>query len=240
MVEQAICFRNVEKSFADKRVLSGVDFSVDKGEFFAFVGANGQGKTTLIKAMLDFIELDGGEIEIFGCSHRLTKARQPLAYLPERFNPPHFLSGRDFIKYMMKLHQHPYDEEQLLNLFQQLDLDSRVLSQSVRTFSKGMTQKLGLSGCLLSGKPLLILDEPMSGLDPKARVLFKRHLMRLKEAGTSLFFSTHLLPDVEELCDRMAIIHQGRVHFIGSPKGCRDLYPAESLEASFIRCIESG
>jgi ABC-2 type transport system ATP-binding protein len=238
MAREILKFIKVEKNYAEKQVLKGIDFSIAAGEFFAFVGANGQGKTTLMKGMLDFIQMDGGDIEIFGHSHRLTEARKPLAYLPERFNPPYFLTGRGFLQYMLQLHQRPYHEAAVLSVLKNLDLDPAALDGSVRSYSKGMTQKLGLAGCFLSEKPLLLLDEPMSGLDPKARVLLKRQLLRMKEAGCSLFFSTHLLADVEELCDRLAILHNGQLRFIGSPQACRESFPGQTLEESFIRCID--
>ncbi len=96
MAQEILKFKQVIKNFADKKVLQGIDLSVKAGEFFAFVGANGQGKTTLMKGMLDFIQMDGGEIDIGGKSHLLTSARGSIAYLPERFNPPYFLTGRGF------------------------------------------------------------------------------------------------------------------------------------------------
>ncbi|MBF0453833.1 MAG: ABC transporter ATP-binding protein [Magnetococcales bacterium] len=239
MTQPVLDFKGVVKSYADNKVLEGVDLTVGVGEFFALVGANGQGKTTLMKGLLDFIEVDAGEIEIGGQTHRLPRSREPLAYLPERFIPPPFLSGRHFLRYFMRLHSRPFQEDAVERLLEALDFDPAALDQSVGSYSKGMIQKLGLMGCLLSEKPLLLLDEPMSGLDPKARVLLKQELLRLKGKGGSLFFSTHLLTDVEELCDRMAILHKGRLRFVGSPQGCRERFPAQSLEGSFIRCIES-
>lgn len=231
-------FSGVRKRFSAHEVLQGIDFTVREGEFFAFVGANGQGKTTLIKGMLDFIRMDDGEIDIFGQPHHRTMSRGPLSYLPERFSPPYFLTGLGFLKYMHRLHGRPFDLDEVRETLEALDLEATVLDRPVRAYSKGMTQKLGLAGCFLSGRPLLILDEPMSGLDPKARVLLKRRLLALKRQGRSLFFSTHLLADVEELCDRMAILHLGKLRFIGSPAQCRECYPGHSLEESFIRCLD--
>ncbi|MBF0368687.1 MAG: ABC transporter ATP-binding protein [Magnetococcales bacterium] len=232
-------FQGVEKSFGKQRVLSGVEFSIKPGESFALVGANGVGKTTLIKGLLDFMEMDGGEIDIFGLSHKLPQARKRLAYLPERFVPPYFFKGRDFLTFMCRLHEVPYQEDKSVELFESLDLPLAALDRPVRAFSKGMTQKLGLAACFLSGKELLLLDEPMSGLDPKARVLLKRRLMAMKAQGHTLFFSTHLLADVEELCDRMAILHDNHLRFLGTHQECRELYPGETMEQSFIHCIQS-
>ena len=127
--------------------------------------------------------MGGGTIEIFGISHRKTESRARLAYLPERFNPPFYLTGRDFLQYMAKMHRAAYDEAAAVQVLQELDLAPAALDKAVRAYSKGMNQKLGLAACMLSGKDLFILDEPTSGLDPRARILLKRKLKALNDAG---------------------------------------------------------
>ena len=199
MSDAALRFERVSKHFGEIAALEDFSLEVDRGEFFGLVGVNGAGKTTLIKCLLDFCDSDGGRIEIFGVSHRVTAARGSLAFLPERFNPPHFLTGRDFLRYMMRLYRQPYDERRAEQMLAALDLDPAALGKAARTYSKGMTQKLGLAACLLSGKDLYVLDEPTSGLDPKARALFKQVLKALKEAKRTVFFSSHALADVEEV-----------------------------------------
>ncbi|MEO5377938.1 MAG: ABC transporter ATP-binding protein [Magnetococcus sp. DMHC-6] len=234
----ALDFRQVTKKYGKQTVLAGIDLEISAGESFALVGANGVGKTTLIKALLDFIPLEGGDIHIFGKSALNPTSRQQLAYLPERFLPPYFFSGWDFLNYMGQLYDQILQIEEVKELFFELNLDASALEKSVRSFSKGMTQKLGLAALFLSKKKLLILDEPMSGLDPKARVLLKRKLNRLRAEGYTLFSSTHLLADVEELCDRMAILHMGQLCFVGSPAQCLAQYHGKTLEESFLVCIE--
>ena len=233
----ALRFDAVAKSYGHQLVLDGVGLTVPPGELFGLVGLNGAGKTTLIKGLLDFSGLDGGRIEIFGVDHRRTAARARLAFLPERFNPPYFLTGRDFLTHMADLHGQPYDAERVLDVLEGLDLDPSALSKPARTFSKGMSQKLGLAAALMSSRDLFVLDEPMSGLDPKARALFKRKLLDLREGGGTIFFSTHLLSDVEDLCDRMAILHEGRVRFVGTPGECCRRYDAFTLEQAFLHAI---
>ena len=178
----ALRFERLAKTYQGAAALVDFSLEVRRGEYVALVGENGAGKTTLIKCLLDFCETDRGRIEIFGVSHRETSARARLAYLPERFNPPHYLTGRDFLEYMLLLHRAPYDDVRVARMFAALDLDPAALSRPARTYSKGMTQKLGLASCLLSGKELYVLDEPTSGLDPKARALFKRELRALRAA----------------------------------------------------------
>ena len=237
MSNTALRFANVGKSFGGVPALVGVSLEVLRGECFGLVGENGAGKTTLIKCMLDFCETGGGGIEIFGVAHRLTAARAPLAYLPERFNPPFYLTGRDFLQYMLKLHRTPYDEAQVERMFTALDLDLAALAKPARTYSKGMTQKLGLASCLLSGKDLYVLDEPTGGLDPKARALLKRELMRLRDARRTVFLTSHALADVEEMCTRMAILHDGRLRFAGTPEELRCRFGLHDLELAFLACI---
>lgn len=234
----ALRFVGVEKNYGRLRALTGISLEVRRGEFFGLIGVNGAGKTTLLKCLLDFCDIDGGHIQIFGVPHTFTSARAPLAYLPERFNPPYYLTGREFIRYMTRLHRAAYDSQAVERTFRSLDLDLAALGKPVRSYSKGMTQKLGLAACLLSGKELYVLDEPASGLDPKARALFKRELARLRASGRTVFFSSHALPDVEQLCDRIGVVHEGRLCFAGTTEElCAMHGTAGDLEQAFLACI---
>jgi len=233
----AIRTSNVRKRYARLQVLDGLDLEIRKGEFFGLVGMNGAGKTTCIKGLLDFTNIDAGQVEIFGVPHRDTRARQPLAFVPERFLPPYYLSGRDFLDYMGRLHGRQTSDEERRDMCETLDLDVEALAKSVRDYSKGMAQKLGLAACFLSGKELLVLDEPMSGLDPKARLLVKRHLQSCRDRGSSILMSTHLLSDVDALCDRLGILHGGKLRFVGSPDECRQAFASETLEEAYLNCI---
>jgi len=239
MRDNAIDISCLYKAFKGRNVLNGVNLQVKPGEYFGLVGMNGAGKTTLIKSLLDFCQVDQGSIQIFGARHRLTDARQRLAFLPERFNPPYYLTGREFLRYMAKLHGVRYQREAVERIFHHLDLDTEALARPVRTYSKGMAQKLGLATCFLSQRELLILDEPMSGLDPKARALFKDYLLHARDPWQTLFFTTHLLNDVESLCDRLAILHAGEVRYIGAPADCCEHFGADNLEQAYLKAIET-
>jgi len=233
----AIDFNKVFKNYRQQSVLKQITFQIEVGEFFGLVGVNGVGKTTLLKSTLDFCDINQGSIHILGVTHTLPQARQQIAFLPEQFTPPHYMTGEHFLLYMAKLYDHAYDESKVHHIFKILDIQIEALKQSVSNYSKGMAQKLGLAACFLSNKQILILDEPMTGLDPKVRAYLKQYLLGLKKQGVTLFFSTHLLADVEILCDRMAILHEGSVRFVGTPADCCTQFMASTLEDAYLRCV---
>jgi ABC-2 type transport system ATP-binding protein len=235
----ALRFSDVSKRYGQTDALSGLSLEVFAGQTFGLVGMNGAGKTTLLKCLLDFCQADGGSIELFGVSSKLTSARARLAFLPERFNPPFYLRGRDFVRYMLQMHDVQYAQAAVETTFAELDLDLSALDKPVRAFSKGMTQKLGLAACFLARKDLYVLDEPTSGLDPKARALLKRKLQALHEQGRTIFLTSHSLADVEELCHSMALVHRGVLRFTGTPAELRTRYGG-SLEQAFLACIDSA
>lgn len=228
---------NLIKAYQSHSVLKGIDLDIIECEIFSFIGENGAGKTTLIKCLLNFHSFESGSVKLFGIDCKKTSSRKDIAYLPERFLPPYYLNGDQFLSYIFDLHKTKVDSNSINKMLSDLDLSQDILKKSVRDFSKGMAQKLGLAALLLLDKKLLILDEPMSGLDPKARVLVKKQLKLAKEKGKTIFFSSHLLADVEELSDRIGILHEGKIAFCGSPEECKKTYQANSLEDAFLTCI---
>lgn len=233
----ALRIAGLKKRYGKFEALGGVELEVAAGEAFGLVGANGAGKTTLIKCMLDLTACDAGAIEIFGAPAVRPAARRRLSYLPERFNPPHYLRAREFLAAMCELAGERYDVARVDTLLHELELDRNVLEQPVRTLSKGMTQKLGLAGCFAVPRDLYVLDEPMSGLDPAARVAVKSLLRRLAADGRTLFFTSHVLADVEELCSSIAVLERGRVRFRGTPAGLCERHAEPNLERAFMKCI---
>ena len=227
------------KRFGKRLVLDGVSLSVAKGAAVGLVGANGAGKTTFLKCLLDLCHVDGGRITFFGQPASQPSSRRRLAYVPERFMPPHFLLGGEFLRMTLALAGEAYDASAAARLLEELELDALVLERPVRQFSKGMTQKLGLAGCFLQPRPLYILDEPMSGLDPASRMAVKRVLARLHGAGCALLFTSHVLADVEELCSSVAVLERGQLRFEGSPTELRERHGGRSLEQAFLNCIRA-
>jgi len=227
------------KQFATRRALGGVALEVDPGVAFGLIGANGAGKTTFIKCALDLCAPDAGRVEIFGVDVRQAAARARLAYLPERFVPPHYLLGREFVAMTLALAGARYDAERAVGLAVELELDPQALERPVRQLSKGMTQKLGLAACFLLERDLYVLDEPMSGLDPAGRLAVKSVLLRLHRGGRALFFTSHVLSDVEELCSTIAVLEQGGLRFRGTPDELRSRYGTDNFERAFLKCIRS-
>jgi len=235
----AVRVAGLEKRFGARVVLAGVNLSVAAGEAFGLLGINGAGKTTLIKCILDLMAQERGQVEIFGVPGALPRARARLAYLPERFMPPHYLRGGEFIELMVRLSGRTPDATRITAILERIELDTDVLRRPVRQLSKGMTQKLGLAACLLVDCDLYILDEPMSDLDPASRIAVKSALQGLGAMGKTLFFTSHVLADVEELCQSIAILDRGMTRFRGTPPELRAQYAEPTLERAFIRCIRS-
>ncbi len=227
---------NISKSFT-KPVLSAVNFEVKANEVFGFIGLNGQGKTTLIKIILDLLDQDEGEVEIFGVSRLLPQARKRLCYLPEKFQPSMHLKGEEFIKFVLDFYGKKFDEKKAQQICKNLDLPFDVLQQKVTKYSKGMTQKLGLLAVFMSEADLVILDEPMSGLDPKARIALKRELMAYKNLGKTIFFSSHILSDMDEICDAIAVLNDTKIAYHGSPKGFKEKHGQSNLDGAFLKEI---
>jgi len=227
------------KRYGRREALSGIDLEIAQGEAFGLVGANGAGKTTLLKCMLDFCAFDAGRIEIFDAPSGRAGARARLAYVPERFLPPHYMRGREFLAMTVQLGGGAYREDDARTLLEELALEAEALERPVRELSKGMTQKLGLAGGFLLARELNVLDEPMSGLDPASRLAVKAVLGRLRREGRTLFFTSHVLADVEELCSGIAVLERGRLRFRGSPAELCARYSESGLERAYLRCVHA-
>ncbi len=233
----ALNFIDISKHFGGAHALNRVNFTVNPGLAFGLAGVNGAGKTTLLKCMLDLCSASSGTVEIFDVPATENRARARLAFLPERFIPPYYQTGRDFLRMMAGLRGDSFDEAQACSMFERLDLDQSALTRPVKTYSKGMTQKLGLASCFMADRELIVLDEPMSGLDPKARAHVKVLLNDLKRRGYTLFFTSHALIDIEETCEQMAVLHGGSLRFVGTPAALRARSESISLERAFLDLI---
>ena len=197
--------------------LNNLSLTVADGEIFGFLGPNGAGKSTTIKLLCDLIRPTSGRASILGQDVRQPEARRQIGYLPENPNFYAFLTGWELLEFHGTLHGMRQSliqkhGERLLAMLELADAAHRPL----RTYSKGMVQRLGIAAALIHDTQVLIFDEPMSGLDPVGRKLVADLMLDMRDRGKVVFFSTHILHDVEVICDRIGIITNGESRFIGT------------------------
>ncbi len=229
---------NIHKSYGKKKVLNDINFSVEKGEIFGLIGLNGAGKTTLIKIILGLLSQNEGNAYIFGDSVQEINTRKKLSFLPEKFHPSRLLKGKEFLSLTLSYYGKEYNHEKAREMAAKLDLDPNVLDLKMTKYSKGMGQKIGLLSAFLTESPLLLLDEPMSGLDPSARIHLKDTLLDFcKETENTIFFSSHILSDIDEICNRIAVLHNNKMIFVGKPDDFKKQYNIDNLERAFLKSI---
>jgi ABC-2 type transport system ATP-binding protein len=220
------------------KALHEIDFSVPTGICFGLIGLNGAGKTTLIKVLLGLREATEGSAMLLGHAPGDKAIKSQIAYLPEKFEPPSFLTGIEFIHFTQNIYNRVVTSEQIYAAAQMLQLQQDALPRRVTSYSKGMRQKLGLMATLLTECPLIILDEPMSGLDPRARMLVKQAISTYQQRGHTIVICSHILADLDEMCPQIAVLHEGRLAFSGSPTELRTLTAQSTLERAFLTCID--
>jgi len=229
---------NLSYSISGMEILKSLSLEIPSNTYFAIAGVNGAGKSTLIKLILDLIRPSTvDELKIFGLKNRDKHCRDQLAYLPEKFDVKKTVDGWQYLNFVNSIYGHSPGKERICELAERLDLEPDRLKSRIGSYSKGMIQKLGLVSCFMLDRKLLILDEPLSGLDPKARYHFKELLQQLKPQGKTILYSTHQLADAEDICDQFGILHDGGMRYIGTPADCMRSFQADSMEQAYMRCI---
>ena len=236
-MSNAIELRNLTKSFRlDLRVgrrqaLNALSLTVNEGEIYGFLGPNGAGKTTSIKILVSLLRPDGGSAAIFGLDPSMKETRTRIGYLPE--SPVFYdqLTGHEFLVFCGKLCGMRGADLQARagRLLEEVGL-GHAADLQIRRYSKGMNQRVGIAQALLHDPELVILDEPMSGLDPIGRAEVRDLILGLKKRGKTVFFSTHIIPDVEMICDRIGLINHGRMVAEGSVSELLDSREARPIE----------
>jgi len=220
--EDVVVVRDVVKDFRvglgvrKKRVLDGIGFSVRRGEIFGFVGPNGAGKTTTLKVLLGLIHATAGQASILGHEVHETEFRRKVGFLPENPYFYDYLTGREILHFYARLSGVPVEgrARRVDELLARVSL-SHAADARLRTYSKGMLQRIGIAQALVHDPEVVFLDEPMSGLDPIGRKEIRDLILQLHGDGKTIFMNTHILTDVEMLCDRVAIIVKGRIRYEG-------------------------
>lgn len=213
-------FRKVFRSgFRGKRVeaVRDVSFEVEPGEIFGFLGPNGAGKTTTIKALLGLIRPDGGTLRLLGEPSQAAGWRGRVGFMPEHTNFYDYLTAMELVAWFGQLGGlgRREAEREAREVLERVGL-GHALKRRLRGFSKGMLQRAGLAQAMMGSPQLLILDEPMTGLDPIGRKFMRELILELSEEGRTVFYSTHILPDVELTCRRVAIVDKGRTVRVGA------------------------
>ncbi len=199
------------------RALDGLTLSVESGEIFGFLGPNGAGKTTTLKLLMNLIRPTGGSARILAEPVERVAMRKRIGYLPENPYFYDYLTAEELLTYIGTLFRISKQElgRKVSQLLEKVGLsDARKIQ--LRKFSKGMVQRLGIAQAIINDPEVVFLDEPMSGLDPLGRREVRQVIASLRSRGVTVFFSSHILPDVETLCDRVAILNKGRLIEVGA------------------------
>ena len=239
-----ISIKNVSKSYDKKnRIIEKLNLEIKDGEIFGFLGPNGAGKSTTIKMITGILDIDEGDILVNNYSIKTNpiEAKKSFGYVPD--NPDMFLKlkGIEYLNFMADIYEINVEKrknkiEELTKLFEIND----VLNDKIQSYSHGMRQKIVIIGSLLHAPQNWIIDEPMTGLDPKSTYELKQIMRKITAQNKTVFFSTHILDVAEKLCDRIGIIEKGKLLFVGTIEEMRnELKENKSLEELFMEITKN-
>mgnify|MGYP005794684743 FL=1 len=243
MVFSMIKIENVSKSYVkNKKSVDSLNLEIKNGEIFGFLGPNGAGKTTTIRMITGVLEPDSGYIQIDGHSiqEEPMEAKKNFGFVPD--SPDMFLKlkGIEYLNFLAEVYKVPVDErkKRIEDLTTKFEIYND-LNSNIESYSHGMRQKIVICGALLSNPKNWILDEPMTGLDPKASFDLKEMMREHARNGNTVFFSTHILEVAEKLCDRVGIINKGKLVFVGTLEEMKEKFKEQgSLEELFLEITE--
>ncbi len=231
---------NLTKKYGDKKAVDNLSLHIEKGEIYGFIGHNGAGKTTTIKSCCGILGFDEGEIYIDGISVRENpvECKRKLAYIPDNPELYDFMTGIQFLNFVADIFGVEADlRQERIRKYAELFGLTEDLSQQIKSYSHGMKQKLAVISALIHDPKLVIMDEPFVGLDPKAAHILKGIMRDICNSGGAIFFSTHVLEVAEKLCDKVAIIKDGRLILSGKTEEVRG---EASLEEIFLELGEDN
>ncbi len=233
--------KGLSKSYdGKKQACDHIDLQIEKGDIYGFIGHNGAGKTTLLKSISGIIDFDEGEVLIDGFSIKAQplEAKKIIAYIPDNPNIYESLTGVQYLDFIADVFLVNLEKRQrLIEKYATMFEISDALNNPISSYSHGMKQKIVIMGALIHDPKIMLLDEPFVGLDPKASYLLKEVFKELCEKGALIFFSTHVLEVVEKLCNKVAIIKQGKIVANGNTQ---DIIKDQSLEHIFLELIKES
>lgn len=225
---------HLTKTYGEKKAVDDLSLHIKPGEMYAFIGHNGAGKTTTIKSCCGLLDFDGGDIYVDGISIKddPIECKKRIAYIPDNPDLYEFMSGIKYLNFVGDIYGVKKDERfEKVKKYADMFEITNDLAQPISSYSHGMKQKLAIISALIHSPKLLIMDEPFVGLDPKAAFLLKEEMKKLCEAGGAIFFSTHVLEVAEKICNKIAIIKNGKLIVSGDME---EVKGDESLESVFL------
>jgi ABC-2 type transport system ATP-binding protein len=239
MIEFVNISKKFQNHFWEKNVLAldNVSFQIHQGDLVGFLGANGAGKTTLIKILMDFSRQTSGELKFSSAlGSNPLEIKSQIGYLPERAYLYQHLTGREFLEYTGAINSIPKSQlKDLIKKWSEKIMLDHALDRQIRGYSKGMQQRLGFISALIHSPKFLVLDEPLSGLDPVGRRDFKSILKELNEEGKTIFFSSHIVSDVEEICNKVIFIEKGKLLYDGDIDSLILKHSSEQYRMKFVK-----
>jgi ABC-2 type transport system ATP-binding protein len=232
--------KSLTKSYGEKKAVDGISLHIKAGEIFGFIGHNGAGKTTTLKACCGILGFEEGEIFVDGISVKNDpiSCKQRIAYIPDNPDLYGFMSGIQYLNFIADIFKVGAKErKERIEKYAEIFSLTGDLGQQISAYSHGMKQKLALISALLHAPKLMIMDEPFVGLDPKAAHTVKGIMRELCDKGSAIFFSTHVLEVAEKLCDKVAIIKDGKIVKVGTMD---EVKGDTSLESVFLELVEEG
>lgn len=231
MNRNIIQIKGVRKSFKDVEVLKGVDFEVDKGSVFALLGSNGSGKTTIIRIMATLLKADAGSVVIngFDIQKNPGEIRGSISLTGQFAAIDEILTGRENIEMITKLRHLKNSNQVTDELINRFGM-SNAANRKVSTYSGGMKRRIDIAMSLVGDPKIIFLDEPTTGLDPEARLEVWKIIKELSAAGTTVFLTTQHLEEAEQLADKIAILHGGKIIALDSLEGLKKLFPPPKVE----------
>ncbi len=226
----------VSKRYGRRWVLQDISFSVQEGETFGIVGLNGAGKSTLLRLLLGFAAPSAGSVLLQGIPPSDARARRGVGYLPEVLQLPSHLTPWEIVSGLQQISGNHASPEAYLRM---VLLPEEQWHRPTRILSKGQRQRVGLAQALATGMRLLVLDEPATGLDARGREDFLRIAEQVRERGVTLIFTSHLLDDVERVCERLLVLHEGRMLFFGDLSSFVSRYEAPNLRDAFFAAVSA-
>jgi len=238
----ALVVRNLSKNLGKKQILNDLSFEVGEGEVFGLIGSNGAGKTTTLRTIATLLQIQSGEISVLG--HKLPQAanevRRILSYLPEDAGAYKHLRGREYLEFVAAFFTHQEKAADIVARGVSIAALGERINDRVDTYSKGMMRRLLIGRALMTKPQLAILDEPNSGLDVINAREVRRVIQQAAKNGMTVLLSSHNMLEVELMCDRIALIHGGRIVASGTPQALKTRYKATNIEDVFTSVLSGS